>query len=104
MEMSLAPFLAHAPPQPTSSAITYPHGLVVFNRTASAGHLFALNMFEQRDVLVDGIHLVAIEGKRLFQLVEDADEVENETMGLPHLVALILIRSVHTRDRLQQGM
>jgi hypothetical protein len=60
--------------------------------------------FSSFEVLDDGVDLVAVEGQGLFQLVEDADEIQHEAVGLHHLLRLVLVGTVHPRDGLQQGV
>ena len=40
----------------------------------------------------------------LFKLVEDADEIEDETVGFHHLPRFILVRAVHPGNGLEQGV
>ena len=65
-------------------------------------HLRLEELLQQAEVLDDGVDLVAVEGQRLFQLVEDADEIEDEAVRLHHLRRLVLIGPVHARDGLEQ--
>ena len=65
-------------------------------------HLALEQQFQQVEVLDDGIHLFTVESECLFQLVEDADEVQNEAVWLHHLYRLVLVGTVHPSDRLQQ--
>jgi hypothetical protein len=59
-------------------------------------HFGLKQLLQQRDVLDDGVHFVAVEGERLFQLVEDADKVENEAMGPIASVAVKIISGTIT--------
>ena len=59
-------------------------------------------LLEQADVLDDRVDLIAVECERLLQLVEDADEIEDEAVRLHHLGRLVLVRPIHPRDGLQQ--
>jgi hypothetical protein len=67
-------------------------------------HLVLEQQLEQLQILDDGVHLFAVEGQRFLQLVEDADEIENEAVRFHHLLGLVLIGAVHPGDGLQQGM
>ena len=67
-------------------------------------HLVLEQHLQQLQVLDDGVDLVAVEGQRLFQLVEDADEIEHEAVRLHHLLRLVLVGAVHPGDGLQQGV
>ena len=58
-------------------------------------HLVLEKDLEKLQVLDDRIDLVAVERERLFQLVEDADEVEDEAVRLDHLLGLVLVGPVH---------
>ena len=63
-------------------------------------HLVFEEHLQELQVLDDGVDLVAVEGERLFELVEDADEIEDEAVGLHHLLGLVLIGPVHPGDGL----
>src|SRR5262245_7165642 len=59
-------------------------------------------LFEEVEIFDDGIDLIAVESERLFQFVEDTDEVDDKAVRLDELLLFVLIGSVHPRDRLQQ--
>ena len=67
-------------------------------------HLLLEEHLQELEILDDRIDLFAIESEGFFQLVEDPDEIEDEAMGLHHLLRLILIGPVHPGDRLEQGV
>src|SRR5262245_29434115 len=61
-------------------------------------------LFEEVKIFDDGIDLIAVESERLFQFVEDTDKVDDKAVRLDELLLFVLIRAVHSRDRLQQGV
>ncbi len=67
-------------------------------------HLVFEEHLQELQVLDDGVDLVAVEGEGLLQLVEDADEIEDEAVGLHHLLRLVLVGAIHPGDGLQQGV
>ena len=67
-------------------------------------HLVFEEHLQELQVLDDGVDLVAVEGEGLFELVEDADEIEDEAVGLHHFLRLVLVGAVHQGDGLQQGV
>ena len=60
-------------------------------------------LLEHVDVLDHRGHHIGIEGERLFQLLEDANEVEHESIRL-HLPIVVLVRPVHPCDGLKQNV
>ena len=79
---------------------------VVFDESKVAGnfglHLVFEEDFQELEILDDGVDLVAVEGEGLLEFVEDAHEIQNEPMGLHHLLRLVLVGAVHPGDGLQQ--
>ena len=67
-------------------------------------HLVPEQRFQQPDILDDGIDLLAVESKCLFELVEDTDKIEHEAVRLHHLLRFVLVGAVHPCDCLQEGM
>lgn len=67
-------------------------------------HFGLEELLEQGQVLDDGIDFIAVEGQGLFELVEDADKIEDEPVRLHHLLRFVFIGSVHPGDGLQQRM
>ena len=59
-------------------------------------------MLEQPQVFNNGLDFVAVERQCLLQLVEDADEIQNESVRLDHLRLFVFVRPVHAGDSLQQ--
>ena len=66
----------------------------------AAFHLDLEQLFQEAEVFDDGVHLVAVEGQRLFQRVENPDEIEDKAVRLQLILALVLVRAVHARDGL----
>ncbi len=67
-------------------------------------HLALEQYLQEFDILDDSVDLLAVESKRFFELVEDADEIEHKAMGFHHLLRLVLIRPVYSCDCLQESM
>ena len=67
-------------------------------------HLGLEELLEQGEVFDDGVDFFAVERQSLFQLVEDADEIQHEAVRFHHLLVFIFIGAVHTGDGLEQGM
>ena len=67
-------------------------------------HLVPEQDFEQLDVFYDSVDFIAVEGEGLFKFFKDSNEIKDEAVGLNHLLCLVLIRTVHSRDGLEQCM
>src|SRR5438105_477944 len=68
---------------------------------------FAFNLgleklFKEVEIFDNRIDLIAVESERLFELVEDANKVDDETMRLYEFLLFAFIGPVHPRNRLQQ--
>src|SRR5262245_65387309 len=61
-------------------------------------------LFKEVKIFDDSIDLIAVESERLFQFVEDADEVDDKAVRLDELLLFVLIGAVYPGDCLQQGV